>query len=289
MIISVASGKGGTGKTTIAVNLALSLKNVQFLDCDVEEPNAHIFLKPFIKEKINAFISVPQVDKTKCTFCGKCREVCEYNAIAVLPKSATGEGSVLIFTELCHGCGACALLCPQQAIKEIDREIGEIETGKKDDLEFVHGRLNIGEAMSPPLIRQVKKLVDPSKTVILDAPPGTSCPVITAIKGSDFCLLVTEPTPFGLNDMILTVEVLRKLNIPFGVVINRCDLGNNKTEEYCASEKINILMRLPFKKEIARAYSNGCPIVEIFPQYKETFREVFNKIGHMVAEMQEKQ
>lgn len=289
MIISVASGKGGTGKTTVAVNLALSLKNVQFLDCDVEEPNAHIFLKPRIEEKLKAYIPVPQVDKNKCTLCGKCREVCEYNAIAVLPKSATGGGNVLIFPELCHGCGACALLCPQQAISEINREIGTIETGEKDGIGFTHGRLNIGEAMSPPLIRQVKKLIDPSKTVIIDAPPGTSCPVITAVKGSDFCVLVTEPTPFGLNDMVLTVEVLRKLNIPFGVVINRCDLGNNKTEEYCVSENINILMRLPFKKEIAMAYSNGCSIVEIFPQYKETFMEVFNKITHMVAGIQEKQ
>ncbi|MFA5104479.1 MAG: ATP-binding protein [Candidatus Margulisiibacteriota bacterium] len=289
MIISVASGKGGTGKTTIAVNLALSLKNVQFLDCDVEEPNVHIFLKPRIEEKSKAFIPVPHVDKNKCTFCGKCRQVCEYNAIAVLPKSSTNTGNVLIFPELCHGCGACSILCPQQAISEVNREIGMIETGEKDGIGFTHGRLNIGEAMSPPLIRQVKKYIDPSKTVIIDAPPGTSCPVITAVKGSDFCVLVTEPTPFGLNDLVLTVEVLRKLNIPFGVVINRCDLGNNKMEEYCVSENINILMRLPFKKEIAMAYSNGCPIVEIFPQYKETFMEVFNKINHMVAGIQEKQ
>ncbi len=278
MIVSVASGKGGTGKTTIASSLALSLKNVQFIDCDVEEPNAQIFLKPDIKEKTKAFISVPRVDNTKCTLCGKCKEVCEYNAIAVLPKSQRGDGKVLIFQELCHGCGACAMLCPEQAITEVDREIGEIEAGSKDSLDFVHGRLNIGEAMSPPLIRQVKKHINPSKTVIIDAPPGTSCPVITAVKGSDYCILVTEPTPFGLNDLVLAVGGLRKLAIPFGVIINRSDLGNDKTEKYCASEKINVLMRVPFKKEIALAYSKGVPMAEIMPELKEEFKKVFKII-----------
>lgn len=289
MIISVASGKGGTGKTTIAVSLALSMKNVQFLDCDVEEPNAQIFLKSGIKEKTKAFIPVPQVDSSKCALCGKCREVCEYNAIAVLPKSPRGDGKVLIFQELCHGCGACAMLCPEQAIKEIDREIGEIETGAKDDLEFVHGRLNIGEAMSPPLIRQVKKHISPSRTVIIDAPPGTSCPVITAVKGSDYCILVTEPTPFGLNDLVLAVGALRKLAIPFGVIINRSDLGNDKTEQYCASENIDVLMRVPFKKEIALAYSKGVPVVEILPQLKEEFKKVFKDICETVEQKQGKQ
>ncbi len=289
MIISVASGKGGTGKTTIATSLALSLKNVQLLDCDVEEPNAQIFLKPDIKNKIKAFIPVPQVNSNKCTLCGKCREVCEYNAIAVLPKSPRGDGKVLIFQELCHGCGACAMLCPEQAIKEIDREIGEIETGTKDDLEFVHGRLNIGEAMSPPLIRQVKKHISPSRTVIIDAPPGTSCPVITAVKGSDYCILVTEPTPFGLNDLVLAVGALRKLNIPFGVIINRSDLGNDKTERYCVSENIDVLMRVPFKKEIALAYSKGVPVVEILPELKGEFKKAFKDICETVEQKQGKQ
>lgn len=273
MIISVASGKGGTGKTTIAVNLALSLSNIQLLDCDVEEPNTHIFIKPEINGTISVPIPVPKVDEGKCDYCGKCAEICEYNGIAVL------KDSVLVFPELCHGCGACSNLCPQNAIKEVNRQIGIIEIGAKEDLQFGHGRLNIGEAMSPPLIRALKEYSNPSKTVIIDAPPGTSCPVIESIKGSDYCILVTEPTPFGLNDLILAVEVLRKLKIPFGVVINRSDLGNKDTHSYCEREKIPILMEIPFKKEIAVLYSKGIPLVQQLPEYKKEFCKVYERIN----------
>jgi len=299
MIISVASGKGGTGKTTVAVNLALSIDNVhpvrnfvsldskgdisngvQFLDCDVEEPNAHIFLKPIIKEHKKAYIPVPEIDESKCNYCGKCAQVCVYNAIAVLPSQNGKKGTTLVFAHLCHGCGACSALCPQGAIKEVNREIGIVELGKCEKIDFVHGKLNIGEAMSPPLIRQVKDEINPKKTVIIDAPPGTSCPVVASVKGSDFCVLVTEPTPFGLNDLVLAVEVLKKLKIPFGVVINRADLGNSKTEEYCEKENIPVLMRIPFKKEIAMAYSKGEPMVKTFPEYKKDFHDLFNTIKH---------
>ncbi len=278
MIISVASGKGGTGKTTVAVNLALSIDNVQFLDCDVEEPNAHIFLKPAIKGQKKSYIPVPEINDSICNYCGKCAKVCVYNAIAVLPGHDGKKGATLVFAQLCHGCGACSALCPQGAIKEVNREIGVVESGNCGAIEFVHGKLNIGEAMSPPLIRQVKENINFKKTVIIDAPPGTSCPVVASIKGSDFCVLVTEPTPFGLNDLILAVEVLKKLKIPFGVVINRSDLGNDKTEEYCKQENISVLMKIPFRKEIAIAYSKGEPIVEAFPEYKKDFQALFNTI-----------
>jgi MinD superfamily P-loop ATPase len=279
MIISVASGKGGTGKTTVAVNLALSLNSVQFLDCDVEEPNAHIFLKPEFKERIPATIPVPMVDESKCDCCGKCREVCAYNAIAVFPSDKERKGSVLIFPHLCHGCGGCSLLCPQNAIKEIDKEIGVIEIGQSGTIQFVHGKLNVGEIVSPPLIKQVKKHMNCSQTVIIDAPPGTSCPVITTVKGSDFCILVTEPTPFGLNDLILAVEVLKKMCIPFGVVINRSDIGDDKVDVFCREKNISILMRILFDKEIAFLYSNGIPLVREKKEYKERFQDMFDLIN----------
>ena len=272
MIISVASGKGGTGKTTIATNFALSIPNAQILDCDVEEPNVHIFIKPKIQKKSLVFIPVPEIDKNKCNFCGRCKEVCVYNALAVL------KNDVLVFAELCHGCGSCAYFCPQKAIEEVDKEIGFIEIGHKQDLQFVHGKLNIGQAMSPPLIKAVKKYINPTRINIIDAPPGTSCPVIESIKGSDFCILVTEPTPFGLNDLILAIEVLRKLSIAFGVIINRSDLGDDSTDKYCKKEHIPILMRIPFSKEIASAYSRGIPIIEVLGQYRQDFQKLLAEI-----------
>lgn len=283
MIISIASGKGGTGKTTVATNLALSIESgVQFLDCDVEEPDAHIFLKPKIREVKKAFIPVPAIDESKCNYCGICSRVCAYNAIAVLPPLNNRKPSAIFFPPLCHGCGACSYLCPQEAIKEVEREIGVVEIGKVGNLEFVHGRLNIGEAMAPPLIKQVKKHIDFSKTVIIDAPPGTSCPVVTSVDKSDFCILVTEPTPFGLNDLVLAVEVLRKLAIPFGVVINRFDIADNKVSMYCLDNNIRILMSIPFDIETARAYSKGIPMVEAFPERKVYFQELFERIKNEI-------
>jgi MinD superfamily P-loop ATPase len=283
MIISIASGKGGTGKTTIAVNLALSLRNVQLMDCDVEEPNAHLFLKPEIYSKKIATIPIPQVDESLCDYCGKCREVCAYNAIAVFPGDENRKGSgVLVFSNLCHGCGGCTLLCTRNAIYEVDKEIGVIEAGVCGDVQFVHGKLNIGEIMSPPLIRQVKQYIYRSRTVIIDAPPGTSCPVIGAVKGSDFCILVTEPTPFGLHDLVLAVEVLGKMKIPFGVVINRSDIGDDGVDNFCRSKNIPILLRIPFDEEIAVLYSKGIPFVREKKEYLENFSQMFATIGEKI-------
>jgi len=273
VIISVASGKGGTGKTTIATNLALSLNgSVQFLDCDVEEPNSHIFLKPDLRENEIVGIPVPEVDASRCTYCGKCGEICQYSAIVVISKN------VLTFPELCHGCGGCFLVCPEGAISEKDRQIGVVEKGEANKIAFVHGRLQIGAAISPPLIKAVKKHVDKAKTVIIDAPPGTSCPVIEAVKESDFCILVTEPTPFGLNDLRLAVEVVRILKIPFGVIINRADEGDEGVKEYCSRENIPILMEIKTERKIAEAYSRGIPIVEIMPEYRKHFQLLFARL-----------
>jgi len=281
MIISIASGKGGTGKTLVATSLALSLKDrhrVQLLDCDVEEPNDHIFLKPVITRSEAVCIQIPKVDEKKCTYCGKCAEVCAYNAIAVFPEH------VLVFPELCHGCGACSYLCPEKAISEEGRGIGVVEQGYSDSVEFVHGKLTIGEAMATPVIRQVKEYANPDGVVIIDVSPGTSCPVVESIKDSDFCLLVTEPTPFGLNDLVLAMETVRELNIPFAVVLNRAGVGDKKVEEYCRKENIPILLTILLDTAIARLYSKGVTLVVGMPQWQEGFVGLFDKIREMVDE-----
>jgi MinD superfamily P-loop ATPase len=278
MVIAVASGKGGTGKTTVAVNLARVLGDVQFLDCDVEEPNAHLFLKPDLTEKTPARVMVPEIIEEKCTYCGKCAEVCAFNAIAVIPPNGILKGGVLVFPNLCHSCGGCFLLCPEGAIREVPREIGVVETGRAGAIRFVHGRLHVGEAMSPPLIRQVKKHVDRTRTTLIDAPPGTSCPVINSLEGSDYCLLVTEPTPFGLNDLVLAVEVLRVMGIPHGLVINRCDIGDDGVERYARDNGIPVLMRIPFDREIAERYSRGLIAVDGSGEYAEKFRGLYDAI-----------
>jgi len=323
MIISFASGKGGTGKTTVATNFALLLaednnQKIQFLDCDVEEPNASIFLKPEITETTPIGIPVPVVDFDKCTYCGKCAEICAYNAIAVLnpvryrqsekksnnvaPSTNSSNGAkqdVLMFSELCHGCGGCMLFCPEQAISEKDREIGIIENGKVGTIEFTQGKLNVGEPMASPVIREMKRRIRDTEIrrngekekrtlnhlTIIDVPPGTSCPMIEATKGSDFTVLVTEPTPFGLNDLVLAVETMRKLNIPIGVVINRSTEGNDKIiTTYCDSEGIPILTRIPMDREIAVAYSKGIPIIHSNDEYRKNFQELHQKIFEAISE-----
>ena len=277
MVISVASGKGGTGKTTIAINLALSLKNAQYVDCDVEEPNGHIFLKPKIKERLSVGIPVPQVDDSKCTYCGMCAEACEYNAIVVVKER------VLVFPELCHGCGGCSYVCPADAIKEVEREIGVIEKGMAGNIEFVHARLNVGEPMAPPLIRKEKNFINDSKTTIIDSPPGTSCPVVESVEGTNFCILVTEPTPFGLNDLKLAVGMVRILDIPFGVVINLSDIGTREVWDYCSQENIPVLMEIPYNRRIAELYSKGIPLTEVLTEYKDKLSKLYDYVSSKIT------
>ena len=281
MIISVASGKGGTGKTLIATSLACSLKDtakVQLLDCDVEEPNAHLLLKPEITRCEQVLLPVPVVDKEKCFCCGKCADVCAYKAIAVL------GNHVLTFPELCHGCGACTYLCPEKAISEKLKAVGTVEAGQAKGIEFVHGKLAIGEAIATPVIREVKRKTNTEGTVIIDVAPGTSCPVVESIKNSDFCLLTTEPTPFGFNDLKLAVETVEMLNVPCGVIINRSGNGDNFLEKYCRDKNIAILLRIPLEEKIAQLYSRGITLVEGMPEWKDRFITVFHKIEEIIRE-----
>ncbi|MFO7952737.1 MAG: ATP-binding protein [Bacillota bacterium] len=275
MNLAIASGKGGTGKTTVAVNLALFLsqeEKVEFLDCDVEEPNAHLFIKPKFAKVKEVGIPNPVIDFDKCDFCGRCADVCAFNALAVL------QEHVMVLPELCHGCGSCTYFCPQKAISEDDRTIGVIESGRANRLDFVHGCLNPGEAISPPLIDAVKKMANRDEMTIIDAPPGTSCPAISAIKGSDFCILVTEPTPFGLNDLDLVNQTVIKLGVPAGVVINRCDIGDGRVEEYCRKHSLPVLLKIPFDRKVAELYARGEPVVFNLPGWQKSFRQLYDQI-----------
>jgi MinD superfamily P-loop ATPase len=274
MKIAIASGKGGTGKTTISVNLAMSLPSpVQLLDCDVEEPNAHIFLKPELIETRDAMRMVPDVDLDKCDFCGACSDLCEFKAITVLKGS-----TVLTFHEMCHGCKGCVMVCPQNAIVEKNKVFGQLIKGKAKHVECVYGTLNVGEAMSPPLIDIVQKEIRTDGVTIIDAPPGTSCPMITTIRRADYVILVTEPTPFGLNDLILAVEAVRLLDIPFGIIINRSDIGDQRVKEYADKENIPVLMEIPHNRDIAVAYSKGILMIDEIPEMKQQFQQLLETI-----------
>jgi len=284
MIIAVASGKGGTGKTTIATSLALALqaqgRAVSFLDCDVEAPNAHLFLRPQWQHSQPVNRLIPRVEAAQCTGCGRCAEVCQYHAIVVL------GGKTLVFPELCHGCGSCTLECPEKAISETPEKLGVLEAGQTPGgIAFGRGLLDVGEPMAVPVIRQLKKWQKSaaSQIAIWDSPPGTSCPVVESIRGADFLLLVTEPTPFGLHDLRLAAQLGVELGIPAGVVINREGVGNSQVEEFCRESGLPILMRIPLDREIGAGIAEGLPLVEIRPEYVRSFQELFAQIEAMLA------
>ncbi|MCE5278467.1 MAG: ATP-binding protein [Planctomycetaceae bacterium] len=281
MRIAVASGKGGTGKTTIATNLAyvaaLAGGSVAYLDCDVEAPNGAIFLKPKIGEDNPVTTSVPKVDLDKCTGCGLCGEVCQFSAIVSMNKT------VLTFPELCHGCAGCWLACPAGAIREDQQEIGRVQTGAAGQVRFLQGLLNIGQAMSSPLIRAVKTAAPQADLTIIDCPPGTSCPVIEAVRGSCYVLLVSEPTPFGLHDLSLAIETVRELGIPLGVVINRCDSGDARLRQYCDDNAIAVLAEIPDVRAVAEAYSRGMLAAELSGHYRQGFERLIEALRREVG------
>ncbi len=267
MKVAIASGKGGTGKTTLATGLAhlLAAKDhlTTYVDCDVEEPNGHIFLRPGIERSEDVSIPVPAIDQELCTNCGRCCEICRFNALACLPEK------VMVFPSLCHGCGGCTLVCPEGAITEVPRVVGVVERGSAGELGFVQGRLAVGEAMATPVIRAVKKAIPTEGVVILDAPPGTSCPVVETIRGVDWVVMVTEPTPFGLNDLKLAVGAVRKLGLTTSIVINRSDVGNSGVEDYCREEGLDVILKIPHSRSVAEAYARGeMPVVTV-PGYAD--------------------
>ncbi len=278
LTIAVASGKGGTGKTTVATNLALSLPNAQYIDCDVETPNGHLFLHPDLRERTTVSVPLPQMDPALCTLCGECAEACEFNALAV------SRQRVLVFAELCHGCGLCGYVCPEAgAITEVEREVGSLEQGEVQHAGgsrtgFCQGRLNLGETATVALVKAAKQLADPRRTRILDAPAGTACPMVETVQGADYCLLVTEPTPFGRNDLELAVGVARRLGVPCGVVLNRCDLGDAAVTDYCRAQAIPVLMEIPFARGLAQAYAQGTPWITADPIWRTRFRTLSQAI-----------
>ncbi|MFO7883304.1 MAG: ATP-binding protein [Desulfobacteraceae bacterium] len=275
MIITIASGKGGTGKTTVSVNLAVCAKddNAEVFDCDVEEPNAHIFIKPQAVAEEDISTMIPEIDKDKCTLCGECEKICQFSAIAIVAKK------IMTFPEMCHSCRGCSMVCPENAVIESSRILGKLKQGRNlDNIKITWGELRVGEAMSPPLIEQVKGRMNKDNINIVDAPPGTSCPAIAALRDSDYALLVAEPTPFGLNDLTLTVEALKKISVPFGIVINRAEEEESIVDTYAEKENIEILQRFPFSREAAAVCSKGLLLTEEIPEMNSLFKELYKKL-----------
>jgi len=275
--IAVASGKGGTGKTTVATSLALSLPRTQFVDADAEEPNAHLFLHPQIERTVPIHMMVPEIDPDLCTYCGKCAEFCHFNALAVV------KNKVLVFPELCHGCGGCLIVCPEGAVKEVQRQIGEVEVGTARGMRFIQGRLRPGEPSAVRIVQRELAEIGPDTCAVVDASPGTACAVVETIGKADFCLLVTEPTPFGLHDMLMAADVAKELGVPAGIVINRSGRHDALIEDACNQRRLPVLMKIPFRREIAEAYSRGRCLVDAFPEYAERFRELFDNIRRSAA------
>ncbi|RJX33239.1 MAG: (4Fe-4S)-binding protein [Oxalobacter sp.] len=278
MIVAVASGKGGTGKTTVSLNLAHVFgKSVQLFDCDVEEPNANLFLRGERKSEDIVQIQMPHINLARCDGCGDCNTFCQFNAIVV------AAGKAMVFPELCHACGGCTLVCPTHAITEVDTRIGTIETLQAGDLTLLQGTLDVGVSSASPLIDAVKKRIPVDGVAILDAPPGTSCPAVATVRKTDYTVLVTEPTPFGLHDLKLAVAMLRHIGIPFGVVVNRHGIGDDRVHAYCRKENIPLLLVIPDDRRIAECYSRGEILIDALPEYRALFEQLRGRVLEQMA------
>ena len=279
--LAVASGKGGTGKTMVATNLAVALARancrVTFLDADVEAPNGHLFLRPQLDREVAVELQIPAIDPQQCTRCGKCAEFCAFSALVNLGKE------ILFFPELCHACGGCRLVCPAAAITEHGRRIGTVEEGSAGSIHFIRGRLDIGQPLSPPVIRAAQARISQAGITVVDAPPGTACAAVQAVGGADYVLLVAEPTPFGIHDLDLAAQMVRNLGLPFAVIANRADEGIGALRDYCRDSGIHLLMEIPDDRRIAVACSRGELIVDILPEYEVRFTQLFSQVQGRLA------
>jgi MinD superfamily P-loop ATPase len=278
MYIAVASGKGGTGKTLVSTSLALCAQEFgcTYVDLDVEEPNGAIFMKPEIREEIAFTLQVPEIDENDCTFCETCAKSCLFNALSILPPVK----KALFFPDLCHSCGVCAYVCPVEgAIKEVAREIGKIKIGRSGNINFIEGRLQVGQISGVPLIREIiNNYMDLESLLIVDSSPGTSCPVVESLKKSDYVVLVTEPNPFGLNDLKLTVELVTELGKDAGIIVNKDNGKSNIVDEYSCEANIPVILKIPYSIDIQKDYSNGVPLVKSMPGIVEKFKVVLENI-----------